>query len=140
MPLGLLMTFSLLDIFTGNTLNNWSELLQNSPYDKIRYPDSLADRSLKPTAGLKEYYGQYENEHFGQIDIVERAGRMYAELGLFSEELEHWKGDSFRMYLKDYDEDYIFHFELDEEKKVRSLRTDLVEPSVDMERFEKSYK
>ena len=40
----------------------------------------------------------------------------------------------------DYDEDYIFHFELDKEKKVRSLRTDLVEPSVDMERFEKSYK
>ena len=131
------MTFSLLDIFTGNTLNNWSELLQNSTYDNIRYPDSLADKTLKPTAGLKEYYGQYENEHFGRIDIVERAGRMYAELGLFSEELEHWKGDSFRIHLKDYDEDYIFHFELDEENKVRSLRTDLVEPSVDMEQFEK---
>lgn len=131
------MTYSLLDIFTNNKLNDWTEKLPESHYENIRYPDSLSDKSLKPKLEISEYCGEYLNDGLGAITIVEKDNKLYAELGVFTAEIKHWKADSFRMYPESIGEDYILHFEIGENNQVISFTTDLVEPSVEMLKFNK---
>lgn len=131
------MTFSLLDMFANDTLNNWVERFPVDNSENIRYPDSLSDRSVQPTLPIKTYCGEYVNEGLGSITIVERNNSLYAEIGRLTAEITHWKGDSFRMYLKKYNEDHIINFIVDETNKVAALTTDMVEPSMGMEKFDK---
>lgn len=130
--------FGILDMVTGQKLNDWNKLMPLGRDFVPKYPDSLKveqDYSLKD---LKEFTGIYEHPGFGEIEIyLDNSGGLMLKAGHFVEELEAYAMDAFRCTAEIFDEDYIFEFKRSNAEVV-SLKTDLIERTQPLIKFEKS--
>ncbi|MTI33393.1 serine hydrolase [Xanthovirga aplysinae] len=131
------MTFSLLDLFVGKDLNDWNQLLARNPKIFLRHPDSLKVQNNNPTLKIRDYKGLYRHEGFGTIEISMIKNKLKVQAGNYTEEITYYGNDSFRAFSKEFKEDYIFKFNLNEENEIISLETDLIEPSVGLIEFKK---
>ena len=103
----------------------------------LKYSDTLKKGKNKPTFTTKKYLGEYLHDGFGLIAVSQQGSQLMVKIGNIKEEMEHWKNDSFRIILKDFNEDYIFTFVYNDENKIVSLKTDLFESNTGLTEFKK---
>ena len=129
--------FGILDMATGQKLNDWNKLIPSGRDFIPKYPDSLKVEQNLSLKDLKAYAGIYEHPGFGEIEIyLDNSKELIMKAGHFSGRLEEYSKDTFRCTAAIFDEDYIFKFDR-EHKRIGSLKTDLIERTQPLIRFEK---
>ena len=131
------MTYFLLDLFLDEEEKDWNTILPNNSAFNLKYPDSLIVQNKIPTLKLKKYAGEYSNDGFGLLEFYMLDGKLIIHAGAYTDELTHLKNNSFRAVSEEFKEDYIFTFEVNEDDEVVSVKTDLIEPTIDLIEFKK---
>ncbi|BDS10273.1 serine hydrolase [Aureispira anguillae] len=131
------MTFALLDQLVGKKTNDWNQLLERESSVYYRHPETDRVKNTSPQLKLNAYQGEYVHEGFGTIKIYLKGNKLQVEAGSYTEELEHWEHESFRAYSKEFKEDAILKFVVNKEGEIVCLKTDLIEPQVDLIEFVK---
>ena len=129
------MTFSLLDLMTGQELRDWNKTLPQPGPPQLNHPDSLREKNTEATVPYMDLVGTYEHKGFGKIRIFIDGGKMQFAAGDYSGFLKYWENDSYRTYSEVFKEDALFTFFKEGEQVY--MKTDLIEPSIDPIKFEK---
>ena len=59
------------------------------------------------------------------------------DAGAYKGELIHWSANTFKVYSEEFQTESRFEFILNSKKGIVSVKTDLIEPSVEMIQFKK---
>ena len=129
------MTFSLLQLMTGQELTDWNKTLPQPEGPYFNHPDSLKTKNTEATIPFTEVLGTYKHEGFGEITVKFEGGKVAFVAGDYKGSLKYWEYDSYRTYSKVFQEDFLFKFAKEGDKVY--LETDLIEPAVGWTRFDK---
>lgn len=128
------MAYSLLDLMTDRNINDWCSIL---PGDVNIVSDSTLKEPEPPTVDIKDYQGEFLHGGFGKIRISLLEEKLMIDAGAYKGELIHWSANTFKVYSEEFQTESRFEFILNSKKGIVSVKTDLIEPSVEMIQFKK---
>lgn len=128
------MVYSLIDLMIDRKINDWCSIL---PMDVNMISDSILVKPEPLTIDIKNYKGEFIHEGFGTIKIFYVDNKLMIEAGAYLDELRHWSGNTFRAYSEEFQTESRIEFILNSKKEIVSIKTDLIEPSVDKIEFKK---